>query len=77
MEKTIAGYNPTLVVFVVGLALFLFLSWKPVADRIEKLLPDSDQKFKAVSLVGCLIYVIVALAMSIGVMLMLLGYGGE
>lgn len=59
----------------VGATVIAMLAWSPAARVLDRIQPDPEKRFKIVFLIGLALFVIVGIAMSIGIMLKLLGVG--
>ncbi|MGK7345269.1 MAG: hypothetical protein ACNS63_05625 [Candidatus Nitrospinota bacterium M3_3B_026] len=57
----------------VGATVITMFAWGPAARFMDRIQPDPEKRFKIVFLIGLALFVIVGVAMSIGIMLKLLG----
>lgn len=77
MDKASHDWQVVFTAFVVGTVIFVLLNWGPVAKRIPILEPkDPEKGLKIFFIIVIGLWVVVGIAMSIGILLKVLGVGG-
>ena len=73
MENSPAAPHVWMIAFGIGMSVFFFFSWNPVAKRLKKYEPDPKKGFKTMLLAGLAVYVLAVAGMILAIILHLFG----
>lgn len=77
MDEWSQGTVTAVVALVAGIIIFLASRLEPVEKLLRKIDPGPEKGLRALGLAALALYIFVAVAMSIAIMLRLLGAAGE
>lgn len=73
METSPATPQIWMIAFGIGMTIFFFFSWNPIAKRLKKFEPDPEKGLKKALLVTLVVYVIAVFIMIIAMMALVFG----
>jgi purine-cytosine permease-like protein len=73
METSPATPQIWMIAFGIGMSIFFFFSWDPIAKRLKKFEPDPEKGYKTMLLVCLAVYVLAVLIMILAIVAHMFG----